>query len=77
MKAPAELAVEGVNTLIASLTELARAEGDAEMTRALVAKCKGQGAIVGSRFDALHKQASGLMGRTNRVRIFGLPSAAR
>lgn len=68
LKAPAEVAIQGINALIQSMDDLYKAENNKAQVAELVAKCKGQGAVVGTRFKALHDQASGLMDKTSKVK---------
>lgn len=62
---PADLAIQGINVLIQSIEKLWHSASLGLQTDALVALCKGQGLVVGTRFSDLHNQSSTIMDRLN------------
>lgn len=64
LQSPGTLALQGVNMLLGTMEGLYQAQSDISRRDDLaqmVAKCKGQGHVVGVRFKDLHEQAQGIM----------------
>jgi len=61
-------AVDGMNTLGRSIVDLYNVpDPSSTSATALIAKCKGQGQVVGRRFDDLHQKGQDLLRRAGNV----------
>lgn len=72
LKQPADSALQGIHVLIASVQEYEAADKVskiADNTLELLRKCKGQSAVVHTRFDELYNQAHALLDRSNKVAL--------